>query len=128
MKTTNNENKITEFTDLTAWKEAHKLVLVIYKVTKNFPEDEKFGLTNQLRRAAVSITSCIAEGFSRNSSKEKCQFYKMSLGSLMEIQNQIIIARDIDYIAEPKFKAVYNQTIVVRRLLYGLIKSARSKA
>jgi len=87
--------KIKSFMDLDAWKEGHRLVLEIYQITKKFPREELFGLTNQLRRAAVSFTSNIAEGFSRNSYKEKLQFYSMALGSLTEIQNQLLISRDI---------------------------------
>jgi len=63
----NNGNKIKSFTDLNTWKEGHRLVLMIYEITKEFPREEMFGLNNQLRRAAVSITSNIAEGFSRHS-------------------------------------------------------------
>lgn len=76
--------KIKSFTDLNVWKEGHKLVLQVYKLTKEFPKEELFGLTNQIRRAAVSITSNIAEGFSRHSYKEKLQFYSTALGSLTE--------------------------------------------
>ena len=85
-----NNPKIKSFTDLQVWQEGHKLVLLIYKVTKKFPKEELFGLTNQIKRAGVSITSNIAEGFSRQSYKEKLQFYYMSLGSLTEIQNQLL--------------------------------------
>ena len=77
------------------WREAHKLVLLIYKTTKGFPKKELFGLTSQLRRAAVSITSNIAEGFSRQGYKEKLQFYYMALGSLTESQNQLLIAKQL---------------------------------
>jgi four helix bundle protein len=75
----NEKNKIRFFIDLYAWKEAHKLVLLIYNITKEFPKEELFGLSNQIRRAVVSVTSNIAEGFSRNSYKEKSQFYSMAL-------------------------------------------------
>jgi len=121
-----NKNKIKSFTDLNSWKESHNLVLMIYKTTKSFPRDELFALTSQMRRAAVSITSNIAEGFSRQSYKEKIQFYSMSLGSLTEIQNQLLIARDIKYITNAVFSQIAEQTIVASKLLNGLIKSIRS--
>ena len=70
--------KIRNFTDLNAWKESHKLVLEIYRITKNFPREEIFGLTSQMRRAAVSVTSNIAEGFGRYSGKEQVQFFYIS--------------------------------------------------
>ena len=98
--------KITSFTQLDAWKESHTLVLMVYKTTKRFPRDEIFGLVNQMRRAAVSITSYIAEGFSRNSYKEKIQFYSISLGSVTEIQNQLIISRDVKYITNEEFQSL----------------------
>jgi len=82
-------DKIRHFTDLRAWQEGHTLVLAVYKVTKDFPKEELFGLTNQIRRAVVSVTSNIAEGFTRYSSKEKNQFYFVCLGSLAEVQNQL---------------------------------------
>ncbi|MGE5041336.1 MAG: four helix bundle protein [Candidatus Levyibacteriota bacterium] len=118
--------KIKNFTDLTAWVEAHKLVLKVYSLTKGFPKDEQFGLVNQLRRAVVSVTSNIAEGFSRSSYKEKAQFYSMSLGSLTEVQNQIIIARDLDYLASDDYASINELTILESKLLNGLIKSSRS--
>lgn len=116
---------IKSFTDLNTWKEGHKLVLMIYKITKLFPSDEKFGLCSQIQRAAVSITSNIAEGFSRNSSKEKVQFYYTSLGSLTEIQNQLLVARDLGYINQQLFKDIALQSVVVSKLINGLIKSLK---
>ena len=118
--------KIKSFTDLNVWKEGHKLVIEIYKITKNFPREEVFGLTIQLRRAAVSITSNIAEGFSRNSYKEKLNFYSISLGSLTEVQNQLLVSKDIKYIEIKEFKELADQTIVVSKLINGLIKSTRT--
>ena len=74
------ETRIRSFTDLDAWREGHKLVIMIYKATQNFPKEEMFGLISQLRRCVVSITSNIAEGFSRQSYREKVQFYAMAVG------------------------------------------------
>ena len=118
--------KIKSFTELNAWKEGHKLVLEIYKITKTFPKDEQFGLTNQLRRAAVSFTSNIAEGFSRNSYKEKLQFYSMALGSLTEIQNQLLVAKDIGYITKQEFDKIAEQTIIINKITNGLIKKSKT--
>ncbi|EKD58846.1 MAG: hypothetical protein ACD_56C00039G0003 [uncultured bacterium] len=119
-------SKIKSFTDLNAWKEAHILVLDIYEVTKKFPKEEVFGLTNQIRRAAVSIVSNIAEGFSRTSYKEKFQFYSISLGSATEVQSQLLIARDVSYISNDEFNQIAERTIIVNKLINGLLKKTRS--
>ena len=103
--------KITSFTDLNTWKEAHKLVLQIYVLTKKFPKGETYSLTDQIRRCTVSISSNIAEG----------------LGSLTELQNQILIARDIGYISKEEFSNTANQTVIVGKLLSGLIKSLKER-
>lgn len=117
--------KIKSFTDLNAWKEGHKIVLDVYKFTKNFPIEEQFGLTNQMRRCAVSITSNIAEGFSRRSNKEKSQFFYMALGSVTELQNQLVIARDIRFLNKDEFQVLAEKTIFVSKLINGLIKSSK---
>ena len=121
----NEKSKIKSFTDLNAWKEAHKLVLMIYKITKEFPKEEIFGLVSQMRKAVVSITSNIAEGFSRQSKKEKIQFYSIAKGSLTEIQNQLLIAKDIGYISKKDFQLIAEQSIEVNKLLNGLIRYLR---
>ena len=118
--------KIRSFTDLNAWKEGHRLVLMVYKITKEFPREEQFGLTSQLRRAAVSITSNIAEGFSRNSYKEKLQFYCTALGSVTEVQNKILIAKDVGYIQQEEFKKIADQSVIVNKLIAGLIKKTKT--
>ena len=118
--------KIKSFTDLDAWKEGHKLALEVYQITREFPKEEQFGLTAQLRRAAVSFTSNIAEGFSRTSWKEKVQFYATALGSLTEIQNQLLLARDIGYVSGTDFDAIARRTIIVSKLTSGLIKKSKS--
>lgn len=126
----NNElgikTKIKSFTDLNAWKEGHKLVLEVYKVAKGFPKEEQFGLTNQIQRAAVSITSNLAEGFSRGSYKDKVVFYHISLGSLTEVQNQLLIAYDLTYLGKTEFNKLAEQTVVVNKLINGLIKGAKT--
>lgn len=125
---TTNKYKIKSFTDLHTWQEAHSLVLIVYKTTKeNFPKEERYSLTDQVRRCAVSISSNIAEGFSRQGKKEKTRFYFIAKGSLTELQNQLLIARDVGYITNKSFETTAKQTIKVHRLLNGLIRSARSK-
>ncbi len=124
----NNEigqKKISSFTDLNVWKEGHVLVIAIYQLTKKFPKDEQFGLVNQMRRAVVSITSNIAEGFSRESFKEKVKFYYISLGSLTEIQNQLIIAKDLGYVTSEECMETEQHTITVSKLCNGLIKKSK---
>ena len=118
--------KIQNFTDLNTWKEAHKLVLSIYKILKIFPKEEQFALADQLRRCAISITSNIAEGFSRRGKKEKLQFYYMSKGSLTELQNQLLIARDVGYISNNVFQEMAKQSVEISKLLTGLIRSVRN--
>jgi len=122
-----NNNKIQKFTDLFAWQEGHKLVLMIYKETENFPDKERYGITDQMRRAVVSITSNIAEGFSRRSIKEKNRFYDMAQASLVELQNQLIISRDIKYLEENKFKIIAEQSINTNKLIHGLLRSTKEK-
>lgn len=117
-----NSVKIQSFTDLLVWQEAHKLVINIYKITEDFPKKELFCLVSQIRRAAISITSNIAEGFSKPSYKDKSKFYSISHGSLTELQNQLLIARDVKYITEKTFNKIAEQTVSAHKLLNALIK------
>ena len=117
--------KIRSFTDLTVWQEGHKLVLMVYRETKNFPDKEAFGLTSQLRRAVVSITSNIAEGFSRSSYSDKANFYSIARGSLTEVQNQLVIARDVGYLPKDAFSQLAIQAVVVHKLLNAFIRKTR---
>jgi len=112
--------KIKNFSDLITYKEAHKLVLTIYKITKHFPNEERYGLIDQMRRAVVSITSNIAEGFSRNTTKDKYQFYTLAQGSLTELQSQLLISRDLSYLTKEDFNHIANQTVTVNKLINGL--------
>ncbi len=117
---------IKTFTDLDAWKEGHALVIEIYRTTKEFPHNELFGITSQMRRCAVSITSNIAEGFGRKSKKEKLWFFQISQGSVTELQNQLIICKDVGYIDEKTFENLYNKTLTVHKITTGLIKATHT--
>ena len=117
--------KINSFKDLMAWQEGHKLVLMIYEITKSFPKDEMFGLTSQMRRAAVSITSNAAEGFARQSYKEKAQFYAIANGSATELQNQLEVSKDVGYLSKEKYDTAYELSIKTHKIINGLIKGCR---
>ena len=119
--------KIKSFTDLDAWKEAHKLIIMIYAITKTFPKEELYSLVDQMKRCSVSITSNIAEGFSRQSKKEKVQFYHIAKGSLTELQNQLLVSKDVGYLIKKPFLEIADQTVIVHKLVNGLIKSASSR-
>ncbi len=115
--------KIYSFTDLEVWKQSHHLVLAVYKATKQFPKEETYSLIDQMKRSSVSISSNIAEGFSRRGRKEKIQFYSMAKGSLTELQNQLLIARDVGYLSKTDFNSLALQSVSVHKLLNALIKS-----
>lgn len=117
--------KIKDFTDLIAWQKAQELVLKIYKITLDFPKTEIYGLTSQIRRAVVSVTANIAEGFSRWHYGERVNFYYNARGSLNEVLNFIITAKDLKYI----FVKTYEELIVmvkeIEQILNGLIRSTK---
>lgn len=117
--------KIKSFRDLDVWKVGHELVLEIYKLTREFPKEEMFGLTSQMRRSAVSITSNIAEGFSRRSPKEKVQFYTISNGSLSELHDQLIISHDVGFIGSDEYERVEQLLIRTQMILNKFILSAK---
>ncbi len=119
--------KISSFKDLRTWQAAYELSLEIYKITKNFPETEKFGLSNQVRRAVVSVASNIAEGFSRQGLKEKLQFYHMAKGSLSEAECQLMIAQGIGYISKEQLNSLQQDILSVNKMLSALMKTAHAK-
>jgi four helix bundle protein len=117
--------KILHFRQLEVWQESHKLVLMVYKVTKGFPGDERFGLVSQMRRAAVSIPANIAEGFKRRGIQDKIRFYNVAEGSLEELKYFFILSKDLDYI--PSNDDLLAQSETVGRLLNGLIASTERR-
>ena len=119
--------KIQHFYDLNVWKEAHSLVLLTYKTIENFPKKETFVIVSQMLRAAISITSNIAEGFGRLGLKDKIHFYNMSKASLVELQNQFMICRDIKYLPQDEFNEIWERSVVVHKMLNALISSLKKK-
>lgn len=118
--------KIESFTDLNVWKEGHILVIMVYKITKKFPKEETYSLIDQMRRAASSITANIAEGFGRHSYKEKLQFYYLSQGSLTELKNSILIAKDVGYLDNKDYNSLVTQANLTHQILQGFIKSTKT--
>jgi four helix bundle protein len=107
--------------DLLVWQRAHELVLEVYRVTKEFPESERFGLTQQIRRSAVSIAANIVEGKSKKTDKEFSAFLYNSRGSLEETRYHILLSKDLDYISREKYEFLEKQTSEVSYLLNKLI-------
>ena len=114
--------KSRSYRDLEVWKLSIDFVKKVYQVTHNFPASEKFGLINQIRRAAVSIPSNIAEGQGRNSTKEFKQFLAISLGSLAELETQLIIAKEIEYLTQNGLDALLSPLDRIRKMIKGLSK------
>ena len=117
--------RIKSFRQLEAWKEAHSLVLMVYDVTKAFPRDERFGVTSQMRRTAVSIPANIAEGFKRHGLRDKIHFYNVSEGSLEELKYFCILCEDLGYVSSNE--ELLAQSRVVGRLLNGLVASTKRR-
>ena len=103
---------------LDAWKQAMRLVKEVYLITRTFPRDETYGLTSQMRRAAVSVPSNLAEGAARSTRKEFAQFISISMGSLSELETQTLIASELLYL--PRQHAIFGHLERVAQLLYGL--------
>lgn len=115
--------KINSFKDLLAWKISYQLAIEIYKTTQKFPKHELFGITNQIRRAVVSISSNIAEGFSREGRQEKKQFYRYAKSSATEVESQLLLSLGLKYVSKEDFKKINELLDRSQRLLHGLIKN-----
>jgi len=109
---------------LNAWKDSIDLVAKVYEITMTFPKNEEYGITSQMRRSAISVPSNISEGAGRDSKKEYVRFLNISIGSLSELETQMIIAQRLKYINE---STIFDEIISVRKLLIGLKKYLKSK-
>ncbi len=117
-------SKVQRFQDLEVWQRAHQLVLGVYRVTRQFPTEERYGLTPQLQRAAVSVPANIAEGFKRRGKADKIKFYNISETSLEEVKYYFILAKDLEYIADNQ--QLMADAEVISRMLYRLIQAVNS--
>lgn len=114
---------IKTFYDLKVWQKAHILVLEVYRLTKNFPDDEKYALSVQIRRAVVSISSNIVEGFNRSSVKDSLHFYNFAKGSLEEVKCQLLITKDLHYISLEAYRHTLGLAEEVSKMLSSWTKS-----
>ncbi len=121
------DNKIQNFYDLEAWKTGHNLVLEVYSMTNHLPKEEQFGLISQLRRASSSITANIAEGFERYHFNDKKRFYYLARGSAGEVQNFLILSKDLNFITVEIYNNVNQKVIKTRQLVNGLIRSIENQ-
>jgi len=113
------------FRELKVWDKAHQLTLRIYTVTKQFPTDELYGLTSQMRRSSASIPTNIAEGCGRDGDAELARFLQIAMGSASELEYQIQLACDLKYLAKTDYEQLAEQVSEVKKMLTGLIKTLR---
>ncbi len=100
-----------------AWQKAHRFTILVYQITKGYPQSELFGLTSQFRRAAISIEANIAEGYKKLSKSDKLRFLNISQGSLAECRNYIILSRDLEYIDINQYEQLYYSLVEASKLL-----------
>lgn len=116
---------IQSFTELHVWQKAHEIALLVYKVTKDFPPDERFGLVSQIRRAVVSIAANIAEGFHRYTVHDSLNFYTIAKGSLEEVRYYSMLARDLGYIGSEAYTELEKMASEVSKMLIAWMQSQR---
>ena len=109
------------YTELDVWKYSRELVKLVYVLTKSFPKEEMYALTNQIRRSVVSVPSNIAEGIGRQSNKETIHFLYIAKGSLFEVETQLYLSFDLEYISETELKAILEKVVSNKKLLNGFI-------
>jgi len=114
-----------DFKKLRVWERAHQLVLHIYGVTKLFPDDEKYGLTSQMRRSSSSIPMNLAEGCGKYSTPDILRFFQMALGSVHELEYQLILSKDLKYLKTDMFDSLVDELGIIKAMLINLIKKYR---
>ena len=115
-----------DFRQLKVSEKSHQLALAVYKTTKEFPKEELYGLTSQIRRASMSIPTNIAEGCGRNTDADFARFIQMSMGSASETEYQLILARDLGFLPKGSYEPLHNEVEEVKRMLASLLKTLRA--
>lgn len=118
--------RVFSFEKLIAWQKGRELAVLIYKTTKQFPKDELFGLTSQMRRCSISIASNLAEGSGRISFKDKARFTEIAYSSSLELLNQLILSNDLEYVNEKEYTHIREKVLEVNMLIDGLYKSQKA--
>ncbi|MGA2466114.1 MAG: four helix bundle protein [Thermodesulfobacteriota bacterium] len=121
------KDSFKSYRDLEVWQKSMGLAKEVYQVTSSFPTDEKFGLTNQMRRAAVSIPSNLAEGHARSGTQEFKHFISMAIGSVAELETQILLSAELGYLNENRKSDLFEQLDIIGKMLRGLYKSLNKK-
>src|SRR5436309_5837813 len=115
------------YRDLQVWKKAHDLTLELYRVSQRFPREEIYGITGQLRRAAVSIGANLAEGCGRRTSSELARFVRIAMGSASELDYHLLLCRDLGYMKDEDFKRVESELTEVRKMLTSFLNSIEAQ-
>jgi len=115
-----------DFRQLKVWEKSHQLALAVYKATKEFPKEELYGLTSQIRRASMSIPTNIAEGCGRHTDADFARFLQMAMGSASETEYQLILAHDLDFLSNNSYEQLHNEAEEVKRMLASLLKTLRA--
>ena len=114
-----------DFKKLGVWEKAHSLTVEVYKVTTVFPKEEQYGLTSQIRRSSVSIGSNIVEGCGRDGNVEFGRFLQIAMGSLYELEYQLLLARDLKYLDEKVYSTLNNSLAEIRKMMVSLIRKLK---
>lgn len=116
-----------DFRQLKVWEKSHQIALAIYRATKEFPKEELYGLTSQIRRASMSIPTNIAEGCGRNTDADFARFLQMAMGSASETEYQLILAHDLEFLSNESYEKLQNDVEEVKRMLASLLKTLRAE-
>ncbi len=115
------------YRELEVWEKAHRLTLELYKLSRGFPKEEMYGLTSQMRRAAVSIGANLAEGCGRRTSAELARFVRIAMGSASELDYHLLLCRDFEFVTNEQYERTSKELIRVRKMLSGLLASVETQ-